>query len=76
MQKLARRVMPLAALVLLTGCVKDIVGIASCEVGNHVTISRNDRLTEQTASQIEKNNLSREAAGCIQRVASSGKPTS
>lgn len=61
-----------AALVLLTGCVKDIVGIASCEVGNHVTVGKADRLTEKTASEIEKNNRSREAAGCPapQRVAS------
>lgn len=67
--------MLLAAPVLLTGCVKDIVGIASCEVGNHVTISKADRLTEPTAAEIEKNNKSREAAGCVQpqRVASSSK---
>jgi hypothetical protein len=72
MRKPAKLAMPLVALVLLTGCVKDIVGIASCDVGNHVLIGKGDTLTDPTASEIEKNNRSREAAGCVkpQRVAS------
>lgn len=73
MRRLTRLVLLLAPLALLTGCasLKSIVVTANCAVGNHVTISRNDKLTEQTASEIEGNNRSREAGGCKREGAAS-----
>lgn len=72
MKKLAKLAMPLAVLAPLTGCAPLTAVTASCEIGNHVTVGKNDKLTERTASEIEKNNKSREAGGCPapQRVAS------
>ena len=69
MQKLAKLAVPLACLAALTGCanLKPIVAIANCDVGNHVTISKRDVLTDQTAQEIETNNRSREAGGCRAR---------
>lgn len=65
MQKLARLAMPLVLLAPLTGCATPFVVTATnCEVGNRVTVSKHDTLTERTASEIEGNNRSREAAGC------------
>jgi hypothetical protein len=71
-RKPARLALLLALPVLLAACGQNIVGIASCEVGSHVGVSKGDVLTEPTAADIERNNKSREAAGCIkpQRVAS------
>jgi hypothetical protein len=40
------------------------VTATNCAVGNHVSVSKSDKLTEQTASEIEGNNRSREAGGC------------
>jgi len=54
----------LVLLAPLAGCSKSIVAIANCNVGNIVTVSRQDVLTERTASDIEANNKSRRAAGC------------
>lgn len=65
MKKLARLVLLLASPALLTGCATPFVVTATnCEVGNRVTVSKHDTLTERTASEIEGNNRSRDAAGC------------
>lgn len=64
MQKLAKLVLLLVLPVALSGCAQTIVGIASCDIGNRVTVSKNDILSERTASEIEGNNRSRDAAGC------------
>lgn len=64
MRKLARLVMPLVLLVPLSGCVPSIVATVSCTVGNEVSVSKKDVLTEKTASDIEANNESRRVAGC------------
>lgn len=65
MQKLARLALPLALLGPLTGCATPFVVTATnCDVGNLITISKKDVLTERTASDIEANNKSRLAAGC------------
>jgi len=64
MPRLARLALLLALPVALNGCAKTIVGIASCDIGNRVTVSKSDILTERTASEIEGNNRSRDAAGC------------
>jgi len=65
MSRLARLAPPLALLALLTGCAKNsVVTAISCQVGNDVSVSKNDKLTEKTASDIEANNESRRAAGC------------
>jgi hypothetical protein len=59
----------LASLALLTGCVNGAAIVtANCSVGNHVTVSKRDVLTEQTAQEIEGNNRSREAGGCSART--------
>lgn len=72
MRKLVKLATPLVALVPLTGCGNTTALIASCEVGSHVMTRKGDVLTEGTASDIERNNKAREAAGCQppQRVAS------
>lgn len=53
----------LPALVLLSGCAKEVVAIADarpfCAAVKPVCISKDDVLTEGTASQIEANNLGR-----------------
>jgi hypothetical protein len=36
-----------------------------CSSWRHQTISKNDKLTERTAAQIEANNKSRPAWGCV-----------
>lgn len=64
MPKLAKLALLLALPALLSGCAKTIAAIASCEIGNPVSVSKNDKLTEKTASDIEANNESRRAAGC------------
>lgn len=77
MKRLARLALPLVLLGLLTGCSQSIVATVSCEVGNHVTVSKHDTLTERTASDIDANNRSRIAGGCpvpkSERVASNTK---
>lgn len=58
----------LAGPVLLTGCSKTLVAIASapelCRDWQHQTVSRADKMTEETASGIEASNKSRPAWGC------------
>ena len=77
MKRLDRLALPLVLLGLLTGCSQSIVATVSCEVGNHVTVSKHDKLTERTASDIDANNRSRIAGGCpapkLERVASNTK---
>lgn len=56
------RIWPLAAvLVSCGGCAKEVVVTAEplCAAVRNVCISRDDKLTEGTASQIEANNLAR-----------------
>lgn len=53
--------------VLLSGCSGSTVEIASnlvCKSWRPVTVSKDDKLTEKTASQIEGNNEARKAVGC------------
>ena len=66
MRRSARLALLLVLPALLSGCAKSIAGIATtnCNVGNHVYVSKNDRLTEETAREIDTNNASRQAAGC------------
>lgn len=56
----------LLPLALLTGCAKNgaVIALTNCNVGNHVLVSKNDKITEETAKEINANNASREAAGC------------
>ena len=61
--------MPLALLVLLSACAKTpppalIAADKLCESWRHQTIRKADKLTEETAGQIEGNNKSRDAWGC------------
>lgn len=60
--RLAKLALLLASLVLSSGCAKDIIVATAeplCEAVQHVCISRDDRLTEGTATQLEANNLGR-----------------
>ena len=58
----------LGSLVLLTGCESLRVAIvdtkALCEDWRHMTVSKNDKLTDGTATQIEASNNSRPNWGC------------
>lgn len=58
----------LASLVLLTGCsslrVATVDRDALCRDWREVTVSKHDKLTEQTASEIEGGNKSRSVWGC------------
>lgn len=56
----------LALLVLLTGCAKTVVVTADelCRSWRHQTVSKDDKLTDGTASGIEGNNNARPAWGC------------
>lgn len=66
MRKLAKPVIALAAMVPLTAC--ETAGVltvlASCEIGTYTQQRKGDRLTEETAADMERNNESRKAAGC------------
>lgn len=72
--KLANRNLPrlmllLASPVLLTGCAKTqpyalIARDSLCRSWQHQTISKDDKLTEKTASGIEGNNKARPEWGC------------
>lgn len=73
MSKAKRLAMMLLSLALLAGCsgtpaviVKGKKGNVSnlCRDWRHMTVSKDDRMTEETASQIEASNLSRPNWGC------------
>lgn len=58
--------MLLASLGLLSGCSKTVVATAEqlCQDWRHQTVSKDDKLTQGTAEQIEASNKSRPAWGC------------
>lgn len=67
MLKLARLTMPLGLLVLLSACSQTVAVIAVdelCQSWKHQTVSKKDKLTDDTASQVEGNNKARPAWGC------------
>jgi hypothetical protein len=68
MQKMLTCASTLLALALLSGCSKGSVGIvdtgALCQDWRHKTVSKSDKLTEKTASDLEADNASRENWGC------------
>ena len=69
MLKLLRFTTPLSAAVLLTACgttssPAPIAAEQMCQSWRHLTIRKADKLTEDTASQIEGSNKSRPAWGC------------
>lgn len=68
MLSIPRCVIALVSLGLLSGCSQSLVAIVSapelCRDWQHQTVSRNDRMTEATAAQIEASNKSRPAWGC------------
>ena len=71
MSKTKLCVVLLVSLGLQTGCARDFVGIVAseelCRDWRGVSVSKNDKLTEQTASEIEANNKSRPAWGCKEK---------
>ena len=67
MRRLPRLMMPLLGLGLLSGCSSGLVVIAKdelCRGWRHQTISKDDKLTDKTASGIEGSNDARPAWGC------------
>lgn len=68
MPKVKKLVLLLAPLVLLTGCLKTLPLVVTveelCKDWRHKTVSKQDRLTEQTASDLEADNKSRPNWGC------------
>jgi hypothetical protein len=59
--------MLLASLALLSGCSQTVAVIAVeelCQSWRHQSVSKRDKLTDETASQIEGNNKARPAWGC------------
>jgi hypothetical protein len=59
--------LPLASLVLLSGCSQNIALIATddlCKSWRHQPVHKGDKLTEKTAAGIEGNNEARPAWGC------------
>jgi uncharacterized protein YceK len=67
MRTLKKLILPLSALVLLSGCSKQIVVIAAdelCKSWKHQTVSKKDVLTDGTASGIEGSNKARPEWGC------------
>ncbi len=65
--------------MLLSGCAKTgqlvVTADALCKDWRHKTVSKNDKLTDQTASNIEADNLSRPNWGC-EYGQNRSKPTS
>jgi len=57
----------LLAAVIVSGCAKSYVVTAEelCRSWRHQSISKADKLTDATASQIEGNNNARPAWGCV-----------
>lgn len=66
MRKMKRCVLTLSVLGLLTGCSKTVVVTAEalCKDWQHQTVSKDDKLTQGTAEQIEAGNKSRPEWGC------------
>lgn len=66
MRKTLKYLTALSALVLLSGCAKTIVATADelCQDWRHKTVSKNDVLTEKTASDLEGDNEARVNWGC------------
>ena len=67
LRKLTRLTTALALLAPLSGCGKTVAVIATdelCRSWRHQTISKADKLTDATASQIEGNNNARPTWGC------------
>lgn len=58
----------LASLVLLSGCSQTLQRVVTadelCKDWQHQTVSKDDKLTQGTAEQIEAGNKSRPAWGC------------
>ena len=77
-----RKLPPLSAalisLALLTGCAADTVTTVSiakvCPAWPQIGVSKADKLTERTASQIEKSNIGRETLGCPYEKPAPSKP--
>lgn len=68
MQPMTRYASVLVSLALLSGCAQTrplvVTAAELCRDWRHQTVSRHDRLTEETAAQIEAGNKSRPAWGC------------
>lgn len=70
MKRLLRLMMPLASLGLLPGCssipAETVVDREQlCRSWRHQTVSKDDKLTDKTATGIEGNNGARTKWGCV-----------
>jgi hypothetical protein len=66
LRNLRNIILPLASLVLLSGCSKTVVVTAEelCKSWRHQTVSKDDKITNDTAAVAEGNNKSRPEWGC------------
>jgi len=66
MRKILKYGMLLSGPALLSGCSTNTVVTAEnlCKDWRHMTVSKNDKITDKTASQIEASNESRVTWGC------------
>lgn len=66
MKRMRKCALMLSAPVLLSGCSNTIVVTADklCADWRHQTVSKNDKMTDGTAAQVEASNKSRPAWGC------------
>lgn len=68
MRSIARCAFALLSLGLLTGCAVTPYRVVTagelCQDWRHKTVSKDDKLTEKTASDLEADNKSRPAWGC------------
>lgn len=68
MRRIPKCLSGLAALALLSGCAKGSVGIVDlgplCRDWKHQSVSKDDKLTDKTASGIEGSNDARVNWGC------------
>lgn len=69
MRRLPTSIILLASLALLTGCAQTqshalIAAEQLCQSWRHQTISKHDKITDGTASQIEGSNKARPEWGC------------
>lgn len=66
MQKMLKSVLMLSAPALLSGCSGTVVVTAEklCQDWLHQTVSKNDKISDGTASDMEASNKSRPQWGC------------
>jgi outer membrane biogenesis lipoprotein LolB len=77
MSSTGRLLLGLASLALLSGCSRTLPRVVTadelCQDWQHKTVSKNDKLTQDTAAGIEADNKRRPAWGCAYGKNEAGK---